>query len=297
MAQVGGAGSWPLAAGSRSTSGPAQWPLLGALVRNLEAEQERWFLWLPVLFGAGIALYFSLPVEPSTSVAVLPVTAALALHVVGRRQGTGALIGAALLALACGVAAAKLRTEAVRAPVLQRQVGPVEVTGFVELVEPRPVRGQRLTIRVASIEGLADRQRPQRVRVRAATQNAELRPGDAVRIRATLTPPPWPSLPGDYDFARAAWFHGLGAVGYATGAAARAELDTDAAPLGLRVRALIERVRQAIGRRIVAVLPGETGAIANALITGERAASPRPPTRPSATPACSTSCRSPGCTW
>jgi competence protein ComEC len=33
---------------------------------------------------------------------------------------------------------------------------------------------------------------------------------------------------------------------------------------------MIERVRQAIGRRVVAALPSETGAIANALITGER---------------------------
>jgi competence protein ComEC len=33
---------------------------------------------------------------------------------------------------------------------------------------------------------------------------------------------------------------------------------------------MVARVRQAIGRRVVAALPGETGAIANALITGER---------------------------
>ncbi len=41
-------------------------------------------------------------------------------------------------------------------------------------------------------------------------------------------------------------------------------------PLSLRVSAAIARVRQAIGRRVVDALPGETGAIANALITGER---------------------------
>ena len=204
MAHVGGAGPWPVEAARRSVTGPSTWPLVGAAARHLEAEQDRWFLWLPVLFGIGIALYFSLPVEPSLSVALLPVGAALALRVAVRGRGTGVLLGAALLAVACGVAAAKLRTEAVRAPVLQRQIGPVEITGFVEFIEPRPVSGQRLTIRVASIEGLADRQRPLRVRVRAATANAELRPGDAIRIRATLTPPPWPSLPGDYDFARAA---------------------------------------------------------------------------------------------
>jgi competence protein ComEC len=201
---------------------------------------------------------------------VLPLVAALVLHVVARRRGPAVLVTAGLVALACGVAAAKLRTEVVRAPVLQRQIGPVEVTGFVELIEPRPVRGQRITIRVAAIETLEAKQTPARVRVRVGIENADLEPGDAVRLRATLSPPPWPSLPGDYDFARAAWFQGLGAVGFATGAAAKIETDANAAPLSLRVRAVIERVRQAIGRRIVAALPGETGAIANALITGER---------------------------
>ena len=35
------------------------------LAENLAEEQERWFLWLPVLFGCGIGLYFALPEEPS----------------------------------------------------------------------------------------------------------------------------------------------------------------------------------------------------------------------------------------
>jgi competence protein ComEC len=76
---------------------------------------------------------------------------------------------------------------------------------------------------VAAIETLNATQTPARVRVRAGIENADLQPGDAIRLRATLSPPPWPSLPGDYDFARAAWFQGLGAVGFATGAAAKVE--------------------------------------------------------------------------
>jgi hypothetical protein len=66
----------------------------------LEVEQDRWFLWLPVLFGAGIALYFSPAGRADDLVAVLPLVAALALHAVARRQGPGVLITAGLLALA-----------------------------------------------------------------------------------------------------------------------------------------------------------------------------------------------------
>lgn len=44
--------------------------LAGIVGEALEAEQDRWFLWVPVCFGFGIAVYFALPVEPGRFVAV-----------------------------------------------------------------------------------------------------------------------------------------------------------------------------------------------------------------------------------
>jgi competence protein ComEC len=267
VAEIGGAGPRP-GLGGVAAGRSSRRPILDALVHRLEAEQERWFLWLPVAFGGGIALYFALPVEPRLAAATLPVAAALALRLVAR--GTLAtLLTTVLLTAMLGVAAAKLRTEAMRAPVLERQIGPVEVRGFVELIEPRSTRGQRLTLRVSRIAALPPEAWPHRVRVRTMLESADLEPGDAVRLKATLSPPPGPSLPGDYDFARAAWFQGLGGVGYAH-AAAETDAEAGEPPLSLRVRAAIALVRQAIGRRVLAALPGQTGAIANALITGER---------------------------
>ena len=264
MAQVSGAE--PQAADGIVAGRAPRASLRDALAGQLEAEQERWFLWLPVAFSAGIALYFQLPAEPWTLAATLPVVAGLALRRVAR--GTLAVLATTIaLTATLGVAAAKLRTEAARAPVLERQVGPVEVRGFVELVEPRSTQGQRVTIRVTALEKLERARWPFRARVRTLAENTELKPGDAVRLKATLNPPPGPSLPGDYDFARMAWFQGLGAVGFATSAAEVVD-DHGDAPLTLRIDAPIERVRQAIGRRVVEALPGQTGAIANALITG-----------------------------
>jgi competence protein ComEC len=282
MAQAGGgAGAWPFGARRNAPAGTAAGRLLAAIARQLEAEQERWFLWLPVLFGAGIALYFALPTEPLSLVAIMPALAALALHLAGPRTGLGGLVTAALLAVTLGVAAAKLRTEAARAPVFQSpvhgpaqgqaqgQTRPLDVYGHIELIEPRAGKGQRLTIRVRALEKHEAHAWPLRARIVTRAENAALQPGDAVRLKATLNPPPGPSLPGDYDFARAAWFQGLGAVG-AADAAAQIDADAPAAPLALRLAAAVGRVRQAIGARILAALPGETGAIANALITGER---------------------------
>jgi competence protein ComEC len=269
MVHVGGARPWPFGGRGRAAGPPAAARLLAALARQLEAEQERWFLWLPVLFGAGIALYFALPSEPHTLVALMPALAALGLHLAGPRAGLGGLVTAAVLAATLGLAAVKLRTEWVRAPVLESQTRPVDIRGHLELIEPRAGKGQRLTIRLTALGRHEAHALPTRVRVVTRAHNEALEPGHALRLQATLNPPPGPSLPGDYDFARAAWFKRLGAVGYADAAAA---VDADAAgpPLGLRIAAAIARVRQAIGRRILAALPGETGAIANALVTGER---------------------------
>ena len=175
----------------------------------------------------------------------------------------------ALLATALGIAAASCAPRWCARLFCKRQIGPVDVYGFVELVEPRASKGQRLTIRVTALEKHEPHEWPYRVRVRTMTETAALEPGDAVRLKATLSPPPGPALPGDYDFARAAWFQGLGAVGYATAAPELAASAVEP-PLGLRVTAAVARLRQAIGRRVVEALPGQTGAIANALITGER---------------------------
>lgn len=239
------------------------------LVARLEAERDRWFLWVPVLYGAGIGLYFALPAEPWLATGLAPAILVATLWGVFQR-GTLAVAGlAALLSLAAGFAAAKLRADWVRAPILERPMALAEVRGWVELVEPRPTRGERLTIRVALIRGLGPEQTPYRVRVRMSSSLAGLQPGDPVRVRATLSRPAPPALPGGYDFARQAYFQRLGAVGYALARAERAP-DLAAPPLALQIEAQITAVRQSISRRVRTALSGERGAIADALITGER---------------------------
>jgi competence protein ComEC len=250
-------------------AGPAVLSIAARLALHLEAERDRWALWVPVIYGTGIAAYFQLTVEPGLVAALAPLVAALALYFVLR---SGTLVVAAVgivLTFTAGFAAAKLRALAVDAPVIERRVGLAEVTGWVELVEPRAGRGQRITLRVASIKGLAPGATPYRVRVRTMSALAGLKPGDAIRLKATLSPPAMPAVPGGYDFARSAWFQRLGGVGYAL---ARPELaeGLPAPPLSLQADAVIARVRLAIGERVRAALPGERGAIAEALITGER---------------------------
>ncbi len=242
-----------------------------AFLETLEAEQGRWFLWLPVFLGAGISAYFQLGTEPLLLAALMPLPMAFVLSRLWRNSSVAVMLTAALLAFTLGFALAKIRTEYVRAPVLDRQYGLVEVRGFVELVEPRPTRGQRVTLRLVSFSGLPVERMPYRIRVRTMIAMPGLKPGDPLKLKATLAPPGIPALPGDYDFARAAWFSRLGGIGYALSKPVP-DPDLGDPPLALRFWAGIERIRLAIGQRITEALPGERGAIANGLITGERGA-------------------------
>ena len=59
MSEWSGSVPWRLRTPGWGGIHPAQL-LRGAL----EAERDRWFLWLPLLFGVGIGLYFTLLFEP-----------------------------------------------------------------------------------------------------------------------------------------------------------------------------------------------------------------------------------------
>ncbi|HXG80061.1 MAG TPA: ComEC/Rec2 family competence protein, partial [Methyloceanibacter sp.] len=244
--------------------------LLSFGARSLEAESDRWFLWLPVLFAGGIIAYFALNDEPSVRVAFALLLAALGLYLFARHAPLGFCLGGAALALAAGFATAKFRTETVRAPVLAQELRYVQVTGFVESHELRDKARARLTLRVLKLGDLPAEQRPYRVRLTMpASESVGLSIGTVVALQATLAPPPEPIAPGGFDFARQAWFDRLGATGYATSSVTVLE-HAKPPPWDLAIWARIDAVRAAANARIRAVLPGETGEIACALITGER---------------------------
>ena len=253
----------------------------GRLAAQLEAERDRWALWIPVGFASGVGFYFALDREPPTWLGAACLgLAALAGLLVRRRPGL-MFAALALAVVAAGFAGAQLRSALVAAPVLEKRLGPVGVSGQVVKVERR-TRGWRLTLRQPRIQALDPARTPEKIRVTVFADIGQIRPGDWVRLRAVLRPPPEPVAPGAFDFARQAYFKGLGGVGYAFGGV------TPLAPEGIAGRSpgAAETVwpglsrlwwthlRQAIAERVLAVLPGPPGAVAAALMTGERGAIP-----------------------
>ncbi|MGB6389110.1 MAG: ComEC/Rec2 family competence protein [Methyloceanibacter sp.] len=253
-------------------SGRLRWTprLIAALAHALEAESDRWFLWIPVLFAGGILAYFTLSDEPTPVSAAAVIIAAIGLCLAVRGSGLGLVVGASALALAAGFATAKLRTELARAPVLAEEMRGVAVRGWVERYEPRDKAKARITLRVIGLGQLPPEATPYRVRVTVGAAKGRVETGEAIALKATLRPPPEPILPHGFDFGRTAWFGRLGASGYATGKPEPLH-DLGEPPWDLRLWASIDHLRALVNLRIRASLPGQRGEIATALITGERA--------------------------
>ncbi len=233
------------------------------------AERERWSLWLPVFLGAGIGIYFSLPMEPPALLGALITLAALGLGLAGRKNQHFQLAGFALGAMALGLVAAQWRTYSLDHTVLAAKHGPARLSGRIARIETFP-NGNRVTLDRPVIARLPADQVPERVRVRLRGSQPALAPGDWIEMRAVLSPPSAPTSPGAFDFQRRAYFDQLGAVGFAYG---RARLVAPASGSG-GWREGLEKLRLAISLRVRGAIDGPAGAVAAALMTGNRAAIP-----------------------
>src|SRR5262249_1662799 len=94
-------------------------------------------------------------------------------------------------------------------------------------------------------------------------------------VAARLGPISAPVAPGAFDFQRDIYFERIGAVGFAFGAPQTISAQADDGWLRALPCAL-SALRLTIAERIRAVLPGDTGAIGVALITGDQGAISKP---------------------
>lgn len=236
-----------------------QTPLRGVVARVehwLEAERDQLPLWLPVALGSGIAAWF---VFPSQEFWIGTICAGLALAALGPVFGWPRRLGQATayagLMLALGGALVWARAEMVRHTVLIRPVV-TQLSGTILRVEDRSAEG-KIRLMIAT----EDTTLPARVRVSldSETAPAHLVEGAKVRMRARLAPPATAAVPGGYDFSRAAWFVGLGAVGQALGAV-EVERPDDARP----------SLRNRLSAHVRSRISGSEGGIAAAFASGDR---------------------------
>ncbi len=236
------------------------------------ADGRRAVLWLPVLMGAGVWLYFALDREPDPAwcgLVALPLAALVS--GLARRTGLAALgLALALTAFGAGFSLAVLSAHRAAAPALS---GPVQETveGRVRALSRSASGAPRVLLDRVIVYGLDPGATPERIRVTllAADRAGAPRPGTRIRVYARLSPPGGPVEPGAYDFRLRAYFERLGAVGYARGPALRVP---GAGPAGAldRLAMWLARQRVRLSDALVAALPGRQGAFAAAIVVGDR---------------------------
>ena len=232
-----------------------------------EVAPGRLLPWLPVAFAAGIAAYFAADREPAWWAASALAIVTLGVTFAARRHPVGFPLALGLVAFAVGFAIATLHTVRIAHPVLRTPTWSAQVSGFVEVREER-AKSDRIVVRVHTFEAPRITDKPQRVRVSVRKGTAQA-VGTFVAFKAYLAPPLEPLRPGGYDFARDLYFQQIGASGYVLG-----RIRTEPAParrgLWLSYATFFDALRDSMDNRIRAILPGDRGSIASALITGTR---------------------------
>jgi competence protein ComEC len=242
-----------------------------ALDAALAAEADQLPLWIPVLFGIGIAASLALPWHADRVAAAAAMAACIAIGL-ALRGGARQVLVAAGITMLIGFGVAATRTQRVAAPRLA-QPGFAQLVGVITAAEDRSASGE-IRLHVAPFDPAL----PPRVRIgvpqagMAAVLRAALIPGARISAPTRLAPPQGPMLPGGQDFARQTWFDGIGATGTALGPVSLLAPAPPPSALAARLAA----ARAALTALLYARLPGTPGSFAAALVTGERGAIPKP---------------------
>jgi competence protein ComEC len=241
-----------------------------ALSRRLEAladcERDQLPLWLPVGLGLGTAAWFALP-DSRAWTAFLLLASAMILAPQALAPGTRWARALSLFCLAALLGCGNIwwKAERVASPVLA-QGRAAEFDARIESLQRLPAReAVRLVVRPLGAPGLPPLLR---VNVDSARAPEALEAGATVRLRGYLMPPAPAAVPGAYDFARAAWFQGIGG----TGRVSVVRLVAPAGDKGWQTR--LGEARQRLADHIRARLPGGAGGVAAALATGAQGGIP-----------------------
>jgi competence protein ComEC len=245
---------------------PALWRRLEEAVRA-EADAARLAPWLPVCFGTGIVFYFAAPQEPAIAAGLGALALFAVVAFLSRERPVAFAISLALAVTAAGFAAGTLRGLYVAHPMLSRPTQTVSLTGFVEARDATD-RSDRIVLRLTSASGRGSEHLSKRVRVSLRHGTAP-EVGSHVSVKARLRPLLAPTYPGGYDYALGGYYARLGATGFVLGKAHPAPVTVEA-PVIVRIYAFIDHLRRTMTSRILAAIPGETGAVGTALISGVR---------------------------
>ncbi|MEQ1753175.1 MAG: ComEC/Rec2 family competence protein [Micropepsaceae bacterium] len=235
------------------------------------ADLQRRTLFVPVLLGLGIGIYFSGTTEPPLWTAAAPVPFLMLRYLAAFTNRPSAMDASfAILIVSMGYSLAVARANYASSPSVTEATALTALAGRIIEVEPNSRGGTRLTIAIQATD-VASEIAPAQIRLSTSRLRDDLKPGDLVRFEAELKPLPPPVIPGGFDFGRKLWFEGVRGIGFTLRNIETVDGPQRIGPLGA-LKIAITNLRHDISTRIKSAMSARIGPLAAAFLTGERSA-------------------------
>ena len=231
---------------------------------NFIAAQPQWFAWVPFLFALGIAIYFSLPVEPAWWLSLVAVEIWLLLFYLCRFKSLNLLFISGLIII-CGFINIQMRT--------------IYQSKFVRF-EPKQMT--YLTGRIADIsyntkgapryllDNAANWRQTLRgkYRITATGKHPDFSIGQCIELVGTVFPPSRVPVLNGFQLDRKYFYEELSGIGYANSEIFAVKCPKDMPLLSFKAR--LNKLRRHISERTAQILPPTEAGIADALLIGEK---------------------------
>ncbi len=230
-------------------------------------EQPRWFLWLPVLLGIGIVVYFQLPQEISIWWTLGVIESIIFAAILCRYHIKALYVLMVISIVVLGFTNIQLQSEYLSKKKIKTETMETYISGMIEKIDYNYRGFQRFLLKdTTNFE--KDKQFG-RVKVSTRQKTSKLKVGQCVEMAAKIMPAGLPVMIGGYQFDRKAYFEKIDANGYALSWAYETDCDNK---VGLKEKFnfFIDNLRSKINAHIHQILPASEAGITSAIVAGEQ---------------------------
>lgn len=230
-------------------------------------ERNRWFIWIPVLFGLGIGTYFVLPNEPSRWWVLIAIELIIILAYFWRGNPGRLLALLVAFIVVAGFADIQLKALYFSQNIKTVADDTLYLTGRITKVESNYRGNPRFVLE--DMKNFDGEEIVGKYKLTMTNKKNQVKIGECVELVASITPLPKPVMVGGYQMDRKLFFEGIDALGYVSSSALPIECEKPNS-LGLKFKILVQNLRSKIVTKINEVLPAEEAGITAAIVAGER---------------------------
>ncbi len=241
--------------------------LLKYIKDNWQFDAKRRILWLPVLFGTGIGIYFALPQEPSPFI-LFPFIVVLGLSAIFFRHSKAiSKFILCLFFIISGFAVTQIKARLLYVPWPDLPSDTFYFQGKISDIDTN-YQGRRRFI-LSNLQDFDGKVYQGRYRITQRSKKGEAKIGDCVEMIGKISPLSTEVVVGGYQFDRKSYFAGLRGSGFAQSRWFKIPC-ADGVESGGGFAGFVYDLRQKIVKRISSVLPPDEAAVTAAIIAGER---------------------------